>query len=123
MRSVWALFLVACTGTEPTATEADCERIRTDWQGIYDELVSNTVCTMDEDCHAPYAGCAVGFGGCQVAVSTVITQADIDEVVAGYTAEAEAVECEATTAVCDCYGGYEATCDQGRCVLAGPFYD
>ena len=124
MRTVWVLFAVACVGTDspPPGSEADCERIHTEWQGLYDELVSNTVCSTDEDCHAPYAGCAVGFGGCQVAVSTVVTQHDIDEIVEGYATEASGVECEVTTAICDCYGGYEANCDQGTCVLAGPYY-
>ena len=124
MRTLLALCAAACVGTTetpPTGNEPACERIATEWQGIYDELVSNTVCEVDEDCHAPYAGCAVGFGGCQVAVSTVVSQDDIDEVIAGYTAEAEDIGCRATTAICDCYGGYTATCDQGTCALAGPY--
>jgi hypothetical protein len=121
------LCAAACVGSTTdgtdSATPADCERIRTEWQGIYDELVSNTSCTIDDDCHAPYALCSEGLGGCQVAVSTVVSQQDIDDVGAGYRTEAEDVDGDPTTAVCDCYGGFVAKCDQGTCVLAGPYYN
>ena len=118
---------VACAGTEQPpgaetpATDAQCERIRVEWFGVYQELVSNTACGDDDDCHAPGVPCEPPYTGCQVAVSTSVTQGMIEDVGDGYREEAEAVGCVIESVQCDCYGGYPAKCDEGTCVLDGPY--
>jgi hypothetical protein len=110
------------TGDTGTTAAPDCDTIRVDWQATYDALVANDSCSAPEDCHAPFGACVTGLGGCQEPVSTAVTQADIDDLSAAFGAEMEASGCDASSAACDCYGGYAADCEGGHCVLTGPYY-
>ena len=84
----------------------NCRKIEDDYQA----LVSMTMCDQPSDCHLVYGQCGVGLGGCYHAVTTTVTQAQLDALGQEYSQRG------CTMAVCDCAQPPNTiSCDNNQC--------
>jgi hypothetical protein len=115
----WLLVLVAgCGQVKEKVKDLTCGPLRDDLASQYQDLIaSNTACETTADCHAPLGACEIGFGGCQEAVNKDLTVAELEAFEQDARDQLSLIDCEESTVTCDCYGGYDAECQDNECVL------